>query len=60
MLMPRPRGASVGGVRAQVQFGEDKPATAILGRFATAGDLVYAGSYAEAAVSYTHLTLPTN
>ena len=35
------------GVRTSVSFGEDAPATIILGRYATAGDLVYAGSYGD-------------
>jgi hypothetical protein len=47
MLTPKPKGASIGGTKQSVQFGEDAPATAILGRFATAGDLVYAGSWGD-------------
>src|SRR3954452_17880132 len=44
MLLPKPR---VGrqGVRTSVGFGEDAPATVILGRYATAGYLVCAGSH---------------
>ena len=44
MLMPGQKLASQ-GVRTSVGFGEDAPATIILGRTATAGDLVYANSH---------------
>ena len=43
MLAPKPD-RSIGGVKNQEQFGENAPATVILGRYATAGDRVYANS----------------
>ena len=42
-LAPTP-GRAVAGVKTSVQFGDDAPASIVLGRFATAGDLVYANS----------------
>jgi hypothetical protein len=42
-LAPSP-GTAVAGVKAKVQFGDDAPASIILGRHATAGDMVYANS----------------
>ena len=44
MLMPG-RKLARQGVRTSVGFGEDAPSTIILGRTATAGDLVYANSH---------------
>src|SRR4051812_2611976 len=51
MLMPKPKLVSQ-GVRTSVGFGEDAPATIILGRTATAGDLVYAGSFGPNNATY--------
>ena len=41
------------GVRHSVQLGDDAPGTIILGRYATAGDLVYVGSHGEKNKYYT-------
>ena len=46
MLAPKPKLAAR-GVRTSVGFGEDAPATIVLGRYATPGDLVYAGSHGD-------------
>ena len=45
-LAPKPKGM-VAGVRTSVQFGESAPSNIILGRYATAGDLAYAGSHGK-------------
>jgi hypothetical protein len=45
-LAPKPKGM-VAGVRSSVQFGESAPSNIILGRYATAGDLAYAGSHGK-------------
>src|SRR5918992_921934 len=45
-LGPKPKGM-VAGVRTSVQFGESAPSNIILGRYATAGDLAYAGSHGK-------------
>ena len=37
---------------AQIAVGEDAPATVVLGRYATAGDLVYAGSFGPNNATY--------
>src|SRR6478735_3476451 len=51
MLTPKPKLLRQ-GVRTSVSFGEDAPATVILGRYATAGDLVYAGSHGHNNATY--------
>ncbi|MFO1141186.1 MAG: phage tail protein [Amaricoccus sp.] len=51
MLAPKPKLARQ-GVRTSVGFGEDAPASIVLGRYATAGDLVYAGSYGPNNATY--------
>ena len=51
MLAPKPKLARQ-GVRTSVGFGEDAPATIVLGRYATAGDLVYAGSFGPNNATY--------
>ena len=51
-LMPKPR-STTPGVKQSVQLGDDAPGTIILGRYATAGDLVYVGSHGEKNKYYT-------
>ena len=51
-LMPKPR-STTPGVKQSVQLGDDAPGTIILGRYATAGDLVYVGSHGEKNTYYT-------
>ena len=51
-LMPKPR-STHRGVKQQRRLGEDAPGTIILGRYATAGDLVYAGRTARRTSTYS-------
>ena len=50
--MPKPR-STTPGVKQSVQLGDDAPGTIILGRYATAGDLLYVGSHGEKNKYYT-------